>query len=129
MRATAAILVHVLGDIDEVREIGKCAHYVESAGDRQWVEQCFELRAQPRCFIGTRATESNRGLADRLDACKSAVARLIAQHVAQDAAQQTCIFLEREIFVGRGVHECEYATGHVRGFVAHANVRWHKPED
>src|SRR5438094_653903 len=57
-----------------------------------------------------RAAKSDRHLADRLDARESAFARLSAQHVAEDAAQQTRILLERQILVDGGVHEREYAT-------------------
>ncbi|HSS06319.1 MAG TPA: hypothetical protein VLK83_04190, partial [Rhodanobacteraceae bacterium] len=103
MDATAAVLMHVLGNVDEVREITECADYIERLRDGQ-VEQVFQL-ALDRWWIGfAGAPKANGGLPDRFDSGEAPLPRLRAQHVAQQPAEQPRVFLERQILVGSRVH-------------------------
>ena len=68
-----------------------------------------------------RATQSYRRLPDRLDPVETFVAALRAEYITEQATEKACIFLERDIFLGRSVHrsislggyaDCnEFATG------------------
>ena len=50
------------------------------------------------------APEPYRGLADRFDDVEHAFPFLVAQHVAEQAAEQADVFLQRGVFIdGRGV--------------------------
>lgn len=47
----------------------------------------------------TRATETNRGLANTLDQVEDIFAFLLAQRVAEQAAEQTDVVSQRQVFV------------------------------
>ena len=104
MRAPAPVLVHVFGDVGQMREIAERADDFERLRDRQLVEQAGELVLDRRRVVRRCAAQTDRRLPDRLDAGIAALARLGAQHVAEEASQQSRIFLERQILVGDGVH-------------------------
>jgi hypothetical protein len=104
VRAAAPVLVHVLGDVREVREIAEGAHHMQRVDDTQRIQQRGELGPGCRSLVGTGAAKADGGLPDRLDASESGLAGLGAQHVAQHTAQQARVFLERQVLVDRGVH-------------------------
>ena len=104
VRAPTPILVHVFGDVGEMRKIGKGAHDVQRVGDCQRIQQCFQLGAQRRRLVRIRAAESNRGLTDRFDARESRVAGLRAHDIAQQSSEEPRVFFERSILVGCSVH-------------------------
>ena len=55
VRAPAAVLVHVLGEVREMREVAERAHDVQRLADRQLVQQCRELGLhRRRCVAGPR---------------------------------------------------------------------------
>ena len=76
VRAPAPILVHVLGDVGELREIAERAHDVQRLRDRQLVEQRGELGAHRGGVGGVGAAKADGRLANRLDAREAVVARL-----------------------------------------------------
>ncbi len=68
MGAAAAVLVHVLGDVGEVREIAERAHDVERLRDRQRIEQ----RGQ---FVRTAGASSSTARRKRTAVCRIASMR------------------------------------------------------
>jgi hypothetical protein len=48
------------------------------------------------------SAKAHRGLADRLDHVEHGVALLVAQHVAQQAAEQADVFFQGRVLVGAG---------------------------
>ena len=105
----AADLVHVLGDVDEVREVAEGAHHVEHLRDRQRVEEARQLVLDVRGSVARRgAAQVNGRLPDRLDTRETFLAGLSAKHVAENPAEQTSVFLEREILVSRRVHANQF---------------------
>ena len=109
VRAAAAILVDVLGKIREVGEIGECPDHIERGRDRQVVQECGEFGAHAGGFRGVCAPEADRRLANGLDPRIRLFARLRAQHVAQQPAEQARVFLQRKVAVDVGVgHRSKY---------------------
>ena len=104
VRAAAAVLVHVLGDVGEMREVAERAHDMEHLGDRQRIQHRRQLVAHGVRAGVVGAPEADRRLPDRLDPREARLSRLRAQHVAEHAAEQARVFLEREILVDRAVH-------------------------
>ncbi len=105
VRPSPAVLMHVLGQIGEVREVAECAHHVEHLRDRQRVEQRRQLVLDVRGSVARRrASQADGRLPDRFDAREAFLASLRTQHVAQNPPEQTGVFLEREILVGLRVH-------------------------
>jgi hypothetical protein len=102
MDPAAPILVDVLSDVDEVREVAEGADDIERLRDGEVVEQGDELPAHRRRVVVDRAPKPHRGLADGLDACVACLARLRAQHVAEEAAQEPRVLAERQVLVGFG---------------------------
>ncbi len=99
MGAAAAIVMLVFSDIGQVRKIRKRAHHRIGLVARQFLEQFVEIGAGLRIRF---AAEAHRGLADGFYYFKYRIALLFAQHIAQQAAQQTNIFFKWSIFVGGG---------------------------
>ena len=103
VRAPAAILVHVLGEVREVREVAERAHHVQRLTDRQPVEQRRELGFHLRRCVRARAAEADRRLAYRFDPQEALVTRLLAQHVAQQPPEEPRVVAQRKILVRRGI--------------------------
>ncbi len=106
MRPPPAILVHVLGNVGEMRKITERANDIEHALDRQRVQHRSQRMARGIGLGAARAAEGDGRLADRLDSRVAFGAGLRAQHVAEHASQQPRVFLERQVLVvvGRRVH-------------------------
>ena len=106
VRAPAPVLVDVLGNVGEMREVAEGAHDVQHLGDGQRIQQRGKLLARNVGIRPVRATEADRRLADRLGPGIAVLPRLRPQHLAQHPAQQARVLLEREILVGgvRRVH-------------------------
>ena len=121
MRAAPAILVHVFGEIGQMRKIAECAHDIERLRDRQVVEQRGEFVLDAGCIALARAAQADGGLTNGLDPRKTFLAGLGAQHVAEQAAEQPRIFLERQVLVGLRVHRSR-ARGPVEPIVASLRV-------
>ena len=103
VRAPPAVLVHVLGEVRKMREVAERAHDVQRLADRQFVQQCRELRLHLRRCVLVRAAEADRRLADGFDPQKSGFTRLLAQHVAQHAPEQPRVVAQRKILVRRWI--------------------------
>jgi len=93
--AAPAVLVHVFGDVDEVREIAERANDVERLRDGKIAEQRDELL--PYCWRIAihRPPEAHGGLANGLNARVPRVAGLRAQHVAQESTQEPRVLAQR----------------------------------
>ena len=55
-------------------------------------------------MVCSRTPKRDGGLADRFDTLEALLACLRAQYVTQNAAKEARIFLERKVFIGRGIH-------------------------
>jgi hypothetical protein len=99
MRAAAAYVVLVFGDVGQVRKVGKGAHDRVGLFARELCQQRGELGAG----LGVNlAAEAHRGLANGLDQGEHGFAFLVAQHVAEQAAEQADVFLQGRVLVGAG---------------------------
>ncbi|MNK95070.1 hypothetical protein D3C87_1152950 [compost metagenome] len=97
MHAAAAIVVLVLGDIGQVREIAEGAHHLIGLVARQPLEQAVQLGAGGAVVL---AAEAHGGLANRLNQIERGLAFLLAHAVAQQAAQEADVLAQRQVLVG-----------------------------
>ena len=94
VHAATAILMHVFGNIDQVREIAKGAHNIECLADRQIVEQRPKLVFHGRRLGRPGTAEANGCLSNRLDALEARLSGLRAQDLAEQSAQQARVLLQ-----------------------------------
>ncbi len=95
MRAAAAVVMQVFGDIGE---LGKEAERPHHRNGRVVVEAA-ENRLQRLLGIGIAvAMESDRSLADVLDQLEAPVPQLLAQRIAEQAPEQTDVLAQRPVF-------------------------------
>ena len=97
MRAVAADVMLVLGDVGQMREIAVCAHDRERLVGAEAVEGGLQLAPRADLVI---AMEADRGLADLLHQGEDLLALLLAHGVAQDAAEQADVAAQRTILLG-----------------------------
>ena len=97
VRAGAADMVQVLGDVGEVREVAEGADDPGGLLGRQAVEQGLEL--VPRGLVLV-AMEADGGLADALDQGEHGLAFLGPYRVAEDGAEQADVVAQRQVLVG-----------------------------
>ncbi|MNT45886.1 hypothetical protein D3C72_1824960 [compost metagenome] len=97
MHAAAAVVVLVLRNIGQVREIAERAHHLVGLVARQALEQAVQLSAGGTVVL---AAEAHRGLADGLDHLEGGVAFLFTQAFAQQAAQEADVLAQRHVLVG-----------------------------
>ena len=106
MRMPAAVLLRVLGDVEQVRKIAERAHHLQGLLDVERVQQCVQFRPGRRgAFgIGLGAPERHRGLADALDFLEHVRARVLADHLAEQPPEQPPV-LAQQLLLGvlRGV--------------------------
>ena len=110
-----AVLMDVLGDVREMREVAERTHDVESLRNRQAVQQRGEFALDGIGIAGTGAPEADRRLADRLDARESVVAGLTPQHVAEQTSEQARVLAQRQILVGRVLGRVGHGQNRVDG--------------
>ncbi len=97
MRAAPPMLLLVLGDIEEVREEAEGARHVHRLVEVERVEQAIELRLAP-VFLA----EADRRLADALDALERVAARLVADHLAEQPAEEAPVLAQQVFLVVGG---------------------------
>ena len=95
MRAVAADVVLILGNVGEMREIAVGAHDRERLVGAQAVERGLELAPGAGFII---AMESDRGAANLLDQLEHLLALLLAHRIAEDAAEQPNVLAQRTVF-------------------------------
>ncbi len=115
----AAILVHVLGDVREQREIAERAHDGERLRDAEAVEQRVQFGEDGGGLLRGGAMKAHRCLPDRLHAVESGGAGLLAQHTAQRAAEEPRVFPQRQVLLLQLGFRYRIGTPQVRG-VRHA---------
>ncbi len=99
VRAPAAVAMHVLGDVRQMREIAERPDHLQRLADRQRVQQRGKRVAQPVGLGAARAAKADRRLADRHDRVESTRPERRAQHVAEHAAKEPRVLPERQILV------------------------------
>ena len=97
MRAVAADVVLVFGDVGEVREIAVGAHDRERLVGAEAVERRLKLAPRGDLVV---AMEADRGPADVLDQLEDLFAFLLAHGVAEDSAEQADVVAQRDVLVG-----------------------------
>jgi hypothetical protein len=90
------VLLHVLGDVQEVREVAERAHHVQRLVDRQRVELRLELG-----LARFAAPEAHRALAHRFDPVARFFADVRADHLAEEPPEQAPVLAQRELLVHR----------------------------
>ena len=100
--AAAPVLVHVLRDVDEMREVAERADDIERLRDGEVGEERVELPLDAGRVVLVRAPEADGGLPDRLDPRIAGFTGLRPQDVAQQAAEEARVLAQRQILVGVG---------------------------
>jgi hypothetical protein len=96
----ATVLVHVLGDVRELREVRERADDLEHLRGRQPVQHRGERGTRGVGLFAVAAPEADRRLPDPLDPGIALLARLLAEHVPEDAAEQARVVAQRPVLVG-----------------------------
>ena len=96
MRAIAADVVLILGDVGQMRKVGERAHDRERLVVVEAVEDRRELAPRAGLVV---AMEADRGLADALDKLEGLVALLLAHRVAEHAPEQADVFAQRRVLL------------------------------
>src|SRR5919204_2548817 len=90
VRAAAAMLLLVLGDIEQMREEAERPHHVHRLPEIELVQQPLEL-----ALAGVLAAERDRGLPDALDAAEGLLSRLVAGHLPQQPPQEPTVLAQQ----------------------------------
>jgi hypothetical protein len=90
----SAHVVPVFGDVGEVAEVAERADHADGLVARQALEQLRQLT--PRVLVALQAI-GDRQLADALDQLERVGALLLADHLAEDAAEQPDVFDQRRV--------------------------------
>ena len=105
---TPSDVVPVLGEVGQVAEIGEGADHADRLVAAQAGEQLLE------CVVGLlvgMATKGHRQLADLFDQFEGVSAVLVADHVAQDAAQQADILHKGALVLAGALRGLVAGTG------------------
>jgi hypothetical protein len=97
VRAGAADVVQVLGDVGEVREVAEGADDPGGLLGRQAIEHGLELGPRGLVLV---AMEADRGLADALDQGEHGLTFLGPHRVAEDGAEQADVLAQRQVLGG-----------------------------
>ena len=97
MGAMAAVVVQVFGDVGQLREVAEGAHHDQRFAGRQRIQHLLELHA---VAVILRPAEAYRGAAHVFDQLKGRLALLLAQRLAEDAAEQAHVFAQRQVLAG-----------------------------
>ena len=96
----ATDVVLVFGNVRQVQEVTEGADDGDHRVARQTVEDGFQFRTRGRIQFAVRVlVQPDRGLANMLDGGKHVVTFLFTHGIAQQAAEQSGVVTEREIFV------------------------------
>ena len=129
VKGAAADVVAVLGQVGQVAEIGEGADHADRLVAAQALEQLFQRAVG---FLVGVAPERNRQLADLFDQFVGLAAFLLANHIAQQTAEQPDVVDQRLVLVdaaarrgrggcgvGRGGgHDCVHQRFQARGMLA-----------
>jgi len=93
----AAVVVQIFGDVGQLREVAERTYHGQRLGGRQRIEHLLQLLA---VAVVLRLAEIHRCAAHALDQLEGLFALLLAQGVAEDAAEQPDVFAQRYILAG-----------------------------
>ena len=99
MRAAAAVMMQILGNIGELGKETERPHHGDCRVMVEPVEDRLEFLLGDRVAV---AMKTNSSLADVLDQVKALASRLFLQRVAQQAPKHADVFAQREIFIRVG---------------------------
>jgi hypothetical protein len=99
VRVAAAVLLHILGDVEQMGEIAERPDHVQRLFDRQRVELCVEPR-----LLRFALAEAHRRLADRLDSLPCCGSDPLLDYVAEQPPQQPSVLAERLLLVNARLH-------------------------
>ena len=97
VRAVAADVMLILGDVGEMREIAVGAHDRERLVGAQAVQRRLKLAPRGDLVV---AMEADRSPADLLDQLEDLFALLLAHRVAEDSAEQADVVAQGDVLVG-----------------------------
>ena len=121
MRAVAADVVLILGDVGQMREIAVGANDRERLVGAEAVERRLEFAPRANFVV---AMEADRGPADLLDQLVHLFALLLAHGVAEDSAEQADVAAQRQVLVGLIRRRLRHALGQgVEGHRAYPSAR------
>ena len=84
VEAPPAVVMQVLGEVGELREVGECPDHRDCGCRREHIQHSGELAARLLVVV---PSEADGELADLLDQLEGAVALLLAQRVPQQPAE------------------------------------------
>ena len=117
MRAVAADVVLILGDVGQMREIAVGANDRERLVGAEAVERRLEFAPRANFVV---AMEADRGPADLLDQLVYLFALLLAHGVAEDSPEQADVAAQRQVLVGLIRRRLRHALG--RGIEGHSRI-------
>ena len=121
MRAVAADVVLILGDVGQMREIAVGANDRERLVGAEAVERRLEFAPRANFVV---AMEADRGPADLLDQLVHLFALLLAHGVAEDSPEQADVAAQRQVLVGLIRLRLRHALGQgVEGHRAYPSAR------
>ena len=100
MRAATTILMHVLGDVRQMREVTERSDDIEHALDRQRMQLRVERAHVDFAIDRLGASIADRGLPSRFDDVEHIGAARRGDDLAQHATQQSRVFAQRRFLVG-----------------------------
>ena len=89
--------VPVFGDVREVREVAERPDHIHRLVGGQVLQEAVERAPGLRIALQAKA---DRQLPNPLDELESLLALLLADHIAEDAAEQADVFDQRAVLVG-----------------------------
>ena len=95
MRAAPAVLLLVLGDVEKMREVAERAHEVQRLFGIDGIQLALELAAAGAFVRFVFLAEAHRRLPDALDALESRIARLAADHFAQQPPEEAAVLAQQ----------------------------------
>ena len=96
VKACAANVVLIFGDVGEMREEAECADDLQRLARRRAVQRLRELATGCDILV---AAEAHRALANALDDVEHGLAALLTHRVAEDTAEQPDVVAQRQVLV------------------------------
>lgn len=102
--AAFPLLVAVLGDVEQMREIAEGAHHIQALAPRQAIEDSGQLGAHRAGLARLGAAKAHRGLAHVLDERVTSLAGALLQHPPEQPPQQAHVLAQFGVEIGLVVH-------------------------
>src|SRR5437016_2591244 len=120
-------MMQVLGDVAQLGEIGKSPHHQHRSVVAQAAQHGLEHRTRLLIAI---AAEADGGVANAFNQVECFVALLLAQRIAEQAAEKPNVLFERKIFVDSlietvaGIHSTSETVDFLRCLPTAGPVSW-----